>query len=70
MEGFCLFILKNLAKKLLINILIEFFDFFLFQKTHWRKIQNGGQKPRWRWVDFLDRNSTETLSSGFLTKKI
>jgi hypothetical protein len=36
----------------------------------WRKIQNGGQKPKWRRIVFFNRNSTETPSSALLEKKI
>jgi hypothetical protein len=49
-------------------IFIKKYSYFLEKIKGWRKIQNGGQKSRWRRVNFSEHNSTETPSSGFLRK--
>jgi hypothetical protein len=49
-----------------IIIFIQKYSYFLEKNNNWRKNQNGGQKPRWRQVDyFSNRNLTETPPSGF-----
>jgi hypothetical protein len=50
-------------------ILIQKYSYCLGKINGRRINQNGGQKSRWRQVDyFLNRNSTETPSTGFEIK--
>jgi hypothetical protein len=59
MADFLLFIFKNLAKIYELRfpfckmIFIQKYSYFLEKIKGWRKIQNGGQKSRWRRVDFF-----------------
>jgi hypothetical protein len=45
-------------------IMIKKYSYFLEKINNWKIIQNGGQKPRWRQVEyFSNRNLTETPPS-------
>jgi hypothetical protein len=65
--GFFTFYFQKFGKNQWIKI-FHSVNWFLFINIHmFGKNQNGGQKPRWRQVDyFFNRNSTETPSSGFV----